>query len=38
MKYEKPNMEIVLFDDVYTTNPLGMSNSDDEGESEELPY
>ena len=38
MKYEEPNLEIVLFDDVYTTNPLGMSNSDDEGESEELPY
>lgn len=36
MKYEEPDLEIVLFDDVYTTTP-GMSNSDDEGTSEELP-
>lgn len=34
MKYEKAFMEIVIFDDVYTTTPLGMSESENEGGSE----
>ncbi len=33
MKYEKPDMEVVLFDDIYTT--FGLGNSDNEGGVEE---
>lgn len=33
MKYERPDMEIVLFDDIYTS--FGLGNSDNEGGIEE---
>lgn len=34
MKYEKAFMEIVIFDDVFTSTPIGMSPNENEGGSE----